>query len=57
MSCRPDIEKVLHGDATPKVEVLTSKNGSTLELHMPEGKPPVLVIFPAEHMSHIAWQV
>ena len=56
-SCRPDIEKVLHGDATPKVEVLTSKNGSTLELHMPEGKQPVLIIFPAEHMSHIAWQV
>ena len=39
------------------LEVLHSKNGSTLELHTPEGKPPVLVIFPAEHMSHIGWQV
>ena len=39
------------------LEVLHSKNGSTLELHTPEGKPPVLVIFPAEHMSHIGWLV
>ena len=42
---------------TLTLTVLHHKNGSTLELHMPKDKPPVLVIFPAEHISHVAWQV
>ena len=36
---------------TLTVEVLHHKNGSTLELHMPKDKPPVLIIFPAVRQS------
>jgi hypothetical protein len=35
---------------------LVSCNGSKLELHMPQGKQPVLLLFPGEHHSHITWQ-
>ena len=55
-SCRADFEQALYGGAQPVLEVLLERNGATLELHMPPGKPPVLATFPAEHMSHVAWQ-
>ena len=37
---REDIESRMHGTCS---EVLQEKNGSTLELYRPQGKPPVLV--------------
>ena len=52
---RSDFEAAVHGKTAPRFEVLFEKNGSTLELHMPDGKPPVLASFPPEHLSHIAW--
>lgn len=56
-TCRPDFMTAVHGKAAPKFVVLVEMNGATLELHTPDGKPPVLATFPVEHASHIAWQV
>ena len=56
-TCRPDFIAAVHGKAPPKFVVLVELNGATLELHTPDGKPPVLATFPFEHASHIAWQV
>ena len=55
-TCRKDAEQAIHGAATPTFIVLVEKNGATLELHMPAGKPVVLTTFPAEHLSHMSWQ-
>ena len=56
-TCRGDFVSALHGETPPIFEQLLEVNGSTLELHMPKGKLPVLAAFPSEHASHITWQV
>ena len=56
-TCRGDFVSALHGETTPIFEVLLEVNGSSLELHMPKGKAPVLAVFPSEHASHVTWQV
>ena len=53
---RADFVTAVHGNGTPSFTVLHARNGATLELHTPEGRPPVLATFPPEHLSHIAWQ-
>eukprot|EP00966_Prymnesium_polylepis_P284164 6564741-Prymnesium_polylepis.1 len=54
---RSSFQSALHGGKPPTFKVLIAENGSTLELHEPEGNPPVLLIVPANHQSHIVWQV
>ena len=55
-TCRGDFQKALYGTQKPNVVVLVEEGGSTLELHRPQGRPPVLATFPSEHLSHAAWQ-
>ena len=56
-SNRTDFQRAVHGSSVPNVVIMLEENGFTLEQHMPEGKPAVLVTFPPEHISHIVWQV
>jgi hypothetical protein len=56
-TCRADFEKGVYGAQQPSYVVLMRVNGWSLELHMPEGKPPVLAAIPPEHLSHIMWQM
>ena len=55
-SNRTDFEAALYGTGQSTGVVLIEKNGSTLELHMPKGKQPVVAIIPSEHTSHIYYQ-
>ena len=56
-ACGANFEQAVHGKAAEKkFHVLWEKNGTTLELHTPDGKPPVCVTRPPEHMSHVVWQ-
>jgi hypothetical protein len=50
------VAAIYEADGTENFVTLVSCNGSKLELHMPAGKQPVLLLVPGEHHSHITWQ-
>jgi hypothetical protein len=54
---RADVVAAIYqaGEAVNFITLVTC-NGSKLELHVPAGKQPVLLLVPGEHHSHITWQ-
>jgi hypothetical protein len=50
------VAAIYEADEAENCVTLVSSNGCKLELHVPAGKLPVLLLVPGEHHSHITWQ-